>query len=580
MTKSSNFSIGDIINCKFLLVERIGQGGMGAVYRAHQLNLNRDVAIKLISEDLLQDLDDSPDEVGNTFGRFQREVKTMAKVRHPNVLQIYDHGSVSVQCADYETPLEYISMEYIPGNTLRFTMSDYGFEDEEDLLEQWLRNYFLPVLDGVEAIHHYGIVHRDIKPENILMDGEIPKIADFGLARAIQMRAVSNSWDVKGTWPYMAPEQFADFRKAGPEADIYALGKILYEAVSGKMDPKQVPFIQVGLANPQTSMLETLDGVIRKATCSNKEGRYKNVDELRRAVQAVLEQKISQGKRSSAQTPVLIQWMWAGIITTLLALAGMTVYHIWEAMHTPAINQRFVVESPPSPDVLQNHLSAEPTLLSADGRTMLLIDAPQLDQSFYSDPALITFHHFVDFLNETPDELTVSEGVVQKDGEVWIYLGDGGAPYEQIIYQNERFRLRDAEWAARPVVRVTWFGAQAYARFYNQKLPDFDQWQALVAHHTEMRNLASIEKHASADPPEGEMEIVTGTPSHATPHAADALDADQVGKEWLADGVTEGAYPIAVTPSPEETSASFMRRHPWEGFPDVGFRTIVETGRS
>jgi eukaryotic-like serine/threonine-protein kinase len=574
MTKSSNFSIGDIINCKFLLVERIGQGGMGAVYRAHQLNLNRDVAIKLISEDLLQGLDESTDAVESTFGRFQREVKTMAKVRHPNVLQIYDHGSVSMQCDDHETPLEYISMEYIPGNTLRFTMSDYGFEDEEDLLEQWLRGYFMPVLDGVEAIHHHGIVHRDIKPENILMDGEIPKIADFGLARATQMRAVSNSWDVKGTWPYMAPEQFADFRKAGPEADIYALGKILYEAVSGKMDPRQVPFIQVGLADPQTAMLKTLDGVIRKATCSNKEERYKNVDELRRAVQAVLEQKISQNKPIIGQTPVLFRWMWAGIITTLLALAGMTAYHIWEAMHAPAINQRLVVESPPSPEAPQNHLSAEPTLLSADGRTMLLIDAPQLDGSFYSDPALVTFHHFVDFLNETPDELTVSEGVVQKDGEVWIYLGDGGAPYEQIIYQNERFRLRNAEWAARPVVRVTWFGAQAYARFYNQKLPDFDQWQALVAHHAET---ASIENHASANLQQGAME---GT-GHAMSNAWDAFDADQVGKEWLADGVTEGAYPIVVAPSPaEETSASLLRRHPWEGFPDVGFRTIVETGRS
>ena len=73
------------------------------------------------------------------------------------------------------------------------------------------------------------------------MDGEIPKIADFGLARSVRMRAISNSWDVKGTMNYMAPEQFMDFRKVGPQADIYALGKILYEAVDGKIGPKTIP---------------------------------------------------------------------------------------------------------------------------------------------------------------------------------------------------------------------------------------------------------------------------------------------------------------------------------------------------
>jgi serine/threonine protein kinase len=107
--------------------------------------------------------------------------------------------------------VEYIFMEYIPGNTLRFTMSEEGLDGEDELLADWLKRYFIPVLNGVEAIHAGGIVHRDLKPENVLMDDETPKNADFGLARSIKMRAVSNSWDVKGTWPYMAPEQFSDF---------------------------------------------------------------------------------------------------------------------------------------------------------------------------------------------------------------------------------------------------------------------------------------------------------------------------------------------------------------------------------
>ena len=127
--------------------------------------------------------------MATAIGRFQREVQAMAQVRHPNVLQIFDYGSLQARRGKHITAVEYISMEYIAGETLRFTMSEEGLEDEEQLLADWLRRYFIPVLKGVEAIHTHGIVHRDLKPENVLMDDETPKIADFGLARSIKMRA-------------------------------------------------------------------------------------------------------------------------------------------------------------------------------------------------------------------------------------------------------------------------------------------------------------------------------------------------------------------------------------------------------
>lgn len=585
LTKRSDytFSTGDIINGKFLLIERIGKGGMGEVYRAHQLNLNRDVAIKLVSEGLLQELEDNPEEVEAAFGRFQREVQTMAKVRHPNVIQIYDYGSVSIKRTGHDKQVEYISMEYIPGNTFRFTMSEYGFKDEEALLAEWLLMYFLPVLDGVAAIHAHGIVHRDMKPENILMDGEIPKISDFGLARALQIRAVSNSWDVKGTWPYMAPEQFADFRKAGREADIYALGKILYEAVSGKLDNKHVPFKAAGLQDPQTPMLKSLDGVIRKATCERKEDRFQSADELSRAVQAALGAKDAAARPQSASPPVLVRWMWAGIVTTLLALGGMTAYHVWEAFRPPTIaGNQPLSQSPAAPAIREDAGPPESTFLADDGRAMLLVNAKGAGNAFYSHPRLVTFHHYVDFLNEIAEELTVSEGVVQREDEVWIYLGDGSAPYEVIFFQNGRFRIRDAAWAAKPVVRVTWLGARAYARYYNKQLPDFEQWQALMAWHarliesTEVSQQDSgndVQEHVTA--PHFSAETDAGSvPANGQGNAG----ADQVMKEWLADRPTEGTYRIvgrAIQTSMAGQAESLLRRHPWEGFADVGFRTIV-----
>ena len=178
------FEPGHVLNNKWVILELIGKGAMGEIYLAHQLNLKRDVAIKVVSEELLKDFEDDPDEIENSFQRFKREVHAMARVRHPNVLQIFDYGSAVIHREAGDCPVEFIAMEYIPGDTLRFTMSEEGFYPEQDLTKDWLEAYFLPVLDGIKAIHDLDIVHRDIKPENILMDGNTPKIADFGLARS------------------------------------------------------------------------------------------------------------------------------------------------------------------------------------------------------------------------------------------------------------------------------------------------------------------------------------------------------------------------------------------------------------
>jgi len=91
-------------------------------------------------------------------------------------------------------------------------MSEKGYGTETQIVIDWRTRYFMPVLDGFEAIHGLGIVHRDLKPENALMFGVTPKVADFGLARSIKIPAVSNSWDVKGTWACMVPEQFENSR--------------------------------------------------------------------------------------------------------------------------------------------------------------------------------------------------------------------------------------------------------------------------------------------------------------------------------------------------------------------------------
>ena len=233
-TLNSTLDIGTVLNEKWVILELIGKGGMGEVYRAHQLNLKRDVAIKIISQEFLESLTGDAEEVEITLGRFRREVQAMAQIRHANVLQIFDYGSTSINKYGIDVSVEYIVMEYVPGATLRFTMPEEGFYPDQDLIKSWLVDYFLPVLDGVQAIHDLDIAHRDLKPENVLLDGESPKIADFGLARSTRMTPVTQSVDIKGTMPYMSPEHFLDFKKANQSADIYSLGKILFEAFTIK----------------------------------------------------------------------------------------------------------------------------------------------------------------------------------------------------------------------------------------------------------------------------------------------------------------------------------------------------------
>lgn len=581
---ASIFDTGSIIDGKWVLIERIGKGGMGEVHRAHQLNLKRDVALKLISREFLLDMEDNPEEVEILQARFQREVQTMAQVRHPNVLQIFDYGSVKPP-NDGTAPVEYIAMELIPGNTLRFTMSEEGLAGEDELIREWIETYFLPVLDGVEAIHAHGIVHRDLKPENILMDGETPKIADFGLSRSVQMRAVSNSWDVKGTWPYMAPEQFSEFRRAGAAADIYSLGKILYEAIAGTIDPKQLPFKAVGLEDLQSQRERALDPIIRKATHEDKDQRYQTVAEFRQAIRQVLQETgaAPQELESAPQShpPKWMRITWAGVTLAILAVVGMTVYHLaGKSKEETAVVAPLPARTAAAPQVESEKGAGFPeTLLAANGRTLRRVGEAGSERGFYADPKLITYHHYVEFLNEVADRVKVTDGIVKNGDAIWIYIGEGDGDTSPILYLGGRFQLRSAERAPDSVVRVTWKGAQAYAAFYGMQLPTYTQWQAL--------------RRAPGFAPQGEAPAGNSAPENVHDHMMGASGAmnNTIGSSTLpADGVTSPVHKEWVTTASETTREGVadwqeatlppnpVKRHAWEAFDDVGFRTIRDAG--
>lgn len=570
---NSLFDTGSVIDNKWVLIERIGKGGMGEVFRAHQLNLKRDVAIKVISEEILQDFEENSEEVANAMERLQREVQTMAQVRHPNVLQIYDYGSIAVQQKGFSEPVQYIAMEYVPGNTFRYTMSEEGFDDETELLMGWLQHYFLPVLDGMEAIHAHDIVHRDVKPENILMDGETPKITDFGLARSTKLKAVSNSWDVKGTMPYMAPEQFADFRKAQFAADIYSLGKMLYEAICGKLDSKLVPFKMSELIDPETNLLKAMNDIIRKATDENPGLRYQSVSELRNAIRSAMTSESVEPPSSHASPPVYVRWLWGGIAAVLIALGGMAMYHWLDSVPEKETAPGKIASRESKTIRPLNIEKLKPTRMAADGREMKLVNGTEAGLMFYSDPRLVTFHHFVEFLNEVGDDVEVIDGIVRKNKDIWIYLGDGSSPSDQIIYQHSRFHLRQAKWAPKAVIRVTWLGAQAYARHYGKHLPTHDEWLALNHQLSIVPDSKQVPTNTSNNAMQSHMERDPSAVNNGQFHQN---GGQAVSKEWLSSKPGSSTISRVVEWSADSNGQNVTKRYPWEGFYDVGFRTVMD----
>ena len=497
---------GTVIDDKWVILEFIAKGGMGEVYRAHQLNLKRDVAIKIISREWLASIEDDEEELEQGLMRFRNEVKAMAQVRHPNVLGIYDYGSFGFRDGDKETVLEYIVMEYIPESTLRATMPEEGFYPNEEAVVNWIRSYFMPVLDGVEELHKFGTIHRDIKPENILLDRGIPKITDFGLARSCMLASVTQSIDMKGTPAYMAAEQFLDFKRTDERTDIYALGKILFEAITGKIKPTSIPFKTVGMENPDTEFFRKLDKIIREATVEDKKARMKSVTEMRERLEAAIEEWETKNRpvcevgtrarQSSAKKILIASTVAAGVLLIALYWFGHRLFK-----HQGLHSKNTGIEKPLAEKTVENTSNPKeeaksagnlpPIIEGKDGSKLRLIPRGILSTSgifgtgvnktitvkpFYLDETPVTNHQFVDFLNSMVTELTVENGVVKKGDDVWLLLGEVKAGYEPITYRSGKFLISNPAHASCPVVRVSALGASAYADYYGKRLPTVEEW--------------------------------------------------------------------------------------------------------
>jgi tRNA A-37 threonylcarbamoyl transferase component Bud32 len=268
------------------VLEFLGQGGMGFVYKARQPSLDRVVALKILDPRLAASAEFT--------SRFNREAKALAALSHPNIVQVHDYGQ--------EEEHYFLVMEFIDGASLRQVLTTQRMTPETAL------RYVPQICDALEYAHSEGVIHRDIKPENILIDkrGNL-KIADFGLAKMAvpegQARSQATaSGRVMGTPHYMAPEQVNSMSNVDHRVDIYSLGVVFYEMLTGDL-----PLGRFSLPSERVKVDVRIDDVVLKALEQDPERRYQRASEVKtdlmtpkRAFRRIGERLSKGGERNKA----------------------------------------------------------------------------------------------------------------------------------------------------------------------------------------------------------------------------------------------------------------------------------------
>ncbi|WP_051624033.1 Stk1 family PASTA domain-containing Ser/Thr kinase [Clostridium akagii] len=271
--------IGTLLLNRYELLEKIGEGGMGDVYKAKCHLLNRFVAVKILKSEF------SMDE--NFVARFKREASAVASVSHPNIVNVYDVGE--------ENSINFIVMEYISGKTLKQVI-----KENVKLNAYKTIDISLQVAKALQCAHKNNIIHRDIKPDNIMItEDNIVKVMDFGIAKVSESHTMTNSKTIMGSVYYFSPEQAKGF-VVDCRTDIYSLGIVMYEMVTGKVPFDAESPISIAMMHIKQSIVEpkeiitdlpkTINQVILKAVEKENNNRYQSADEMIQAISTIKEE--------------------------------------------------------------------------------------------------------------------------------------------------------------------------------------------------------------------------------------------------------------------------------------------------
>ncbi len=341
----------------------LGAGGMGEVYRATDLRLGRDVAIKILTAHLASSSD--------ARRRFEREAKTISGLNHPNICTLYDVG--------HQDGLDFIVMEYLEGESLSDRLSRGPLP-----LEQALK-YGAQIARGLEKAHRSGIMHRDLKPGNIMLTKSGAKLLDFGLAKAAPSMAmgttqtaemltssVTQPGTIVGTYPYMSPEQIQG-EDPDVRSDIFSLGAVLYEMVTGRrafggssrlsvasaiLEKEPEPITVIAPHTPAT-----VDRVIRRCLVKDREERWQTAQDLGSELEWISEsglQSSSVVPRATNQATGWLLWLLAGLLGGGLLVGAL----VWRSRASVPQENYFLAMLP---------FTARDVALSSNGHTVAVV---------------------------------------------------------------------------------------------------------------------------------------------------------------------------------------------------------------
>lgn len=501
--ESFQFKRGQVINTRYTVLDMIGRGGMGCIYKVHDNVLGEDLALKTLLPQYVADK--------TVIDRFLNEARITRRLTHPNIVRVHDIGTTGKGI--------FISMEYVEGESLRVLLGKYGPGERVPVRQ------VLHIIDqlclALDYAHQYT-VHRDIKPENIMItENNQIKLMDFGISKLMNNRLVTSASVVMGTPYYMSPEQHRDTHNVDARADIYSMGVVMYEMLTGN--------IPTGIPKPASQVLReippALDEIVAKCIDPNRDKRFKTAGDLRRAILPIIEmldegksvQKTLARRRLShpagALSPVRTLAIGAAAMV-VLAAAGFSLYFFEKMNAGDAATERAAIVNLHSGQqerfaLLQSlATSLEPAAAGAAGaagaglrQTQWSARGKELwNQALAAardgnETAIAlaenALQHYMAVLMNPPGMAFVPAGPVTVDGitayepgffidMMEVTLGQFAAFTEQVEGGWQVIHeLGDAMTThpEHPACYVSWFDAQAYAAWKGCQLPSRRQWE-------------------------------------------------------------------------------------------------------
>jgi len=310
---------------RYQIIEELGKGGMGKVYKVHDTKIKEKIALKLIKPEIAKDK--------KTIERFSNELRLARKIRHKNICQMFDLGE--------ERGTHFITMEFVPGQDLKGLIRQSG-----QLAMGTTINIAKQICHGLTEAHKSGVVHRDLKPSNIMIDkqGDV-RVMDFGIARSLETKGITGAGVMIGTPEYMSPEQ-VEGKEVDQRSDIYSLGVILYEMVTGRVPFEGDTPFTIGMKhkgempqNPKelnTQITDDLNKVILRCLEKDKENRFQSTGELYKELENIergipTTEKVIPKKKSLTSKEVTVTFSLKKLLipTIVVLVAVIAVLMIW-----------------------------------------------------------------------------------------------------------------------------------------------------------------------------------------------------------------------------------------------------------